>query len=227
MGFTNFEFPHTRTWDSDLREIIDLYKELKAITDNIDSFIKSHLEAYIIEWEKRFAELESEISKQQADFSVEVYKHLEEQLATVKSELQKQLTMIRTDFDKYKADVNTNIGEMQSTITTFQAYVNSQLSNLRTYIDAQNELQELHWKDVVNEMYEYIENLRLEMPEIVNPINGRITTIEQALDDVFGALRFNALTASEYDSLEITAQEYDAKELSTTDYDYNGKTILK
>ena len=38
--------------------------------------------------------------------------------------------------------------------------------------------------------------------------------------------RSNALSASEYDALELSATAYDGHELTARDYDVNGKTLL-
>jgi hypothetical protein len=38
--------------------------------------------------------------------------------------------------------------------------------------------------------------------------------------------RSNALTATEYDALDLTATAYDAYQLTARDYDLNGKTLL-
>jgi len=38
--------------------------------------------------------------------------------------------------------------------------------------------------------------------------------------------RSNALSASEYDALDLTATAYDAYQISARDYDLNGKSLL-
>lgn len=44
--------------------------------------------------------------------------------------------------------------------------------------------------------------------------------------DVYDILRNNAITASEFDNLELTATEYDALDITAYNFDVNGKTFL-
>lgn len=50
--------------------------------------------------------------------------------------------------------------------------------------------------------------------------------INKTLNDIYSQTRTGALTASEYDALELTATSYDSEELTATDYDTNGKEEL-
>ena len=51
-------------------------------------------------------------------------------------------------------------------------------------------------------------------------------SINKTLNDIYSQTRTGALTASEYDGLDLTANAYDNYELTATDYDTNGKEEL-
>ena len=44
--------------------------------------------------------------------------------------------------------------------------------------------------------------------------------------DVYDILRNNAITCSEFESLDLTATEFDSKELTAYNFDVNGKIML-
>lgn len=57
---------------------------------------------------------------------------------------------------------------------------------------------------------------------VKNPINGLWQDIQTVIDSLYDVFRFLALTALEYDSLELSAQAYDNKMLNAIDYDMFG-----
>ena len=46
------------------------------------------------------------------------------------------------------------------------------------------------------------------------------------IDNLFNLSRTDAITASEYDALDLTANEYDAYDLTASQYDNNAKSLL-
>ena len=76
-----------------------------------------------------------------------------------------------------------------------------------------------------------MQKLRDEIPEItsvqvVDPTSGKIVPIQIALNNVYDFLRCCALTASEYDSLQLTAEKYDSYSLTAIEYDLYAKAHL-
>lgn len=60
---------------------------------------------------------------------------------------------------------------------------------------------------------------------MTDPFTGDFVMIKEVVYKL-ADLHKNALTASEYDALELDADTYDAKELSAYDYDWNGYALL-
>lgn len=67
--------------------------------------------------------------------------------------------------------------------------------------------------------------LGLGVNMIRSPFDGTYISIERAINEL-AALHMNALTATEYDALEMDADTYDALELSAYDYDWNGAALV-
>ena len=74
----------------------------------------------------------------------------------------------------------------------------------------------------------FLEKEVLPQLEISQSIVDEIETAFDNLkkEDIYSGARVGALTAYEYDTLELTATEYDSKELTATEYDMNGKEEL-
>ena len=59
-----------------------------------------------------------------------------------------------------------------------------------------------------------------------DPTTGVLSPLQTVLDNLYGSTREDALTATEYDALDLTATAYDAYDLTAFDYDKYGKTLL-
>ena len=61
---------------------------------------------------------------------------------------------------------------------------------------------------------------------LFDPTTGIYSPLQIVVDNLYNSSRENALTASEYDGLELTATSYDGYALTASEYDQNGKTLL-
>ena len=59
-----------------------------------------------------------------------------------------------------------------------------------------------------------------------SPFTGQLESLKSVILSLVGLHRDDALTAQEYDDLELDADAYDAYEVTAFDYDFSGKTIL-
>ena len=59
-----------------------------------------------------------------------------------------------------------------------------------------------------------------------NPVTGTQTTVQQALDDLYGAFNVFGLTAKQFDSLGLTAQQFDNYGLTAAEFDSMGYKLL-
>lgn len=61
---------------------------------------------------------------------------------------------------------------------------------------------------------------------ITSPFTGETENIVDVINELASSQRIEALTALEYDNLELTAIAYDNYELTAYEYDWNGKNLL-
>ena len=71
-----------------------------------------------------------------------------------------------------------------------------------------------------------IQEVSLGQITLYDPTTGTMNNLQVVIDNIYSASREEALTATEYDSLELTATNYDAEELTAFNYDRYGKTLL-
>lgn len=153
------------------------------------------------------------------------YQYLHE-LTTSTKELSDDVEQIKTDMSNLEAEINQKIEDInellaeydikiERAIDTMYVYINGEITNLRNYIDTQDNL--------LNEKIQQIEIGRIN---IFDPTTGLYSPLQIVIDNIYDMNRGNALTATEYDNLELSATDYDEYELTARDYDINGKTLL-
>jgi len=162
-----------------------------------------------------------------------ITKHLEEEFAKIVILTQEQ---IQSMIDAAIADNNLVIAQqlidLKNQITTeYKGYVTAQINTLTIYIDNQdsyyNGLAQSYAATAETNAKNYTDSQVLNYTMMVNPITGEYEDVRNVVEDVVQYFHTeNALTASEYDALDLTASAYDAYDLTAYDYDFNGKIRL-
>lgn len=208
-----FEFPHTRTYDSDLGWLI---KEVSRIADQYDTFI-AYMNSHKIEYEelvRRVAALENEIDSFETEINNRFYT-LDQEL---RSDISQELASVVSQVNAKLQEVDIALRDLENKFNLFKTDMRNlviQYYNLGTaYTDFKIE-------ELINSLPD------LTTVYVYNPIKGEVTTLQVAIYDLYDLGRPEALTALEYDSLEITASEYDALEITALDYDLRGRAILE
>lgn len=153
------------------------------------------------------------------------YKYLHE-LTEATKEMSDDIIELRTEVNNFEVEINEEIQRINDILVEYdikiervknelKVYVNDEIANLRNYVDSEDAL--------LNERIRQIEigNIR-----VYDPSTGLYSPIQIVIDNLYDMGRSNALTASEYDALELSATAYDNYELTARDYDLNGKSLL-
>lgn len=77
-----------------------------------------------------------------------------------------------------------------------------------------------------NELNDKIKDLQIGRINVYDPTTGKFTYIDIVINNVYDMLRFNAITAGEFDGLALTAGEFDNKNLTAYAFDINGRVEL-
>lgn len=153
------------------------------------------------------------------------YQYLHE-LTSVTKELSDEVDEVKEDMASLEEEINQKIAQIneilaeydikiEKAIDTMYVYINNELVNLRAYVDTQDSILD-----------NKIRQIEIGKINIYDPTTGLFSPLQTVIDNIYDMNRGNALTATEYDALELSATEYDAYELSARDYDINGKTLL-
>ena len=212
MSYTSYDFPHTHFYDDDLRELIEMYTKIKNDVDELKSWSEKH-EGEYYELLGRVVRLEGEI----ADFKAEI----ESEFDQLKNGLEQY---IFEQVQEALGELIIDIGNLQSQIDSLRSDLTRGLLEVRSLIDAGDQVT-MDWVEV------RLEEFKKSIPDLTtinvfNPVQGRITSIQIAIDDLYNTSRTGALTAYEYDTMELEAGEYDALLISAYDYDNYAKDIF-
>lgn len=172
---------------------------------------------------KEFKALESKIAEVNAALAkLDEYTQAFNDLTALYNQLEQ-------DFITFKSDVNTQLNNglisLNSRFDSLAANMNSQYT---TFInDVNNRIQALTIKvsDLDTEVTQAIQQLQ-DTIILFNPLTGEENTLQQIIYYLSSLHMTDALTASEYDALDMTATAYDAKDLTAYQYDSAGKTLL-
>lgn len=131
-------------------------------------------------------------------------------------EIEAEVTALRaemTDFEKeITDDINTRFTII---IAELRSMIASTLIQANAYTDA-----------IAETLHEEINQISIGQITVYDPTTGTYTNLQVALDNIYNASREEALTASEYDALELNASVYDGYEITAFNYDRYAKTIL-
>lgn len=131
-------------------------------------------------------------------------------------EIEAEIEELYMAFDKFKDDVDANIAsEFAQIKVELDASLATLLNQANAYTDA-----------VASQLRYEIEQVSVGAITVYDPTTGILSPLQTALDNIYGSSRDDALTATEYDALDLTATAYDAYAISAFDYDKYGKTLL-
>lgn len=131
-------------------------------------------------------------------------------------EIEAEITSLRTEMNEFEDEINQSITLQFAQIKLeLQSMINTALIQANAYTDS-----------VAARLEEEIDQISIGQISLFDPTTGIYSPLQIVVDNLYNAGRNDALTASEYDGLELTATVYDGEELTATEYDQSGKTLL-
>lgn len=230
MSYTDFDFPNTHFYESDLRELIAFYKELQDKYNGLVADIQA-LKEWKTQHEGEYDELllrvktvegeindfEAEVEAKFADLERDLNSKFNALTTEVRNELAQTVLDINRLFNELKSQIESEITAMKIEIANLINYLNDQIANInQNVIDYVND----RLNDFIAHLPDY-ENLI-----VYNPVVGRQTNVQTAINDLYLMFAIYGITAEQYDSLHLTASEFDSKEISAKEYDMLAYELL-
>lgn len=124
--------------------------------------------------------------------------------------------------DNLKADYISRINQLNASLNaritqevfTINNRITSEVITLNTRISLE-----------VQSLKDYIDSQLIDI-KVIDPTTGLISGLQTTLNNIVNLMKGDALTAQQYDALNLTAQTYDNKKLTAYQYDFNGRSLL-
>lgn len=143
------------------------------------------------------------------ELNTDIYNHI--------TEVEKN---IRDDMDKRDTELDEKINRVQTNLL-------EKIGDLNILIYDLNDETRAHIDTEVKKLYDYINDYVPNNMEVLNPVKGYRTSLNQALADMYDNLRYYALTCNEFDSLNLTCTEFDGLSINCTEFDLYGAKRFK
>lgn len=134
----------------------------------------------------------------------DIYKHITEVEKNIRQDMNTKDTELNEKINKVQGDLLEKVNALNILIYKLNA-------ETREYIDSE-----------VTKLYEYIKLYVPDNIQVLNPVKGYYTSLNQALSDMYDNLRYYALNCNEFDVLNLTCSEFDGLFLSCTEFDLYG-----
>jgi hypothetical protein len=131
-------------------------------------------------------------------------------------EIEREIASLRQEMTDFEIEVNNSITTQFNAIKIeLQSMIATALTQANAYTDS-----------VAATLENEIQQISIGQISVFDPTSGLYSPLQNVIDNLYNSSRENALTATEYDALELSATAYDAYELTATEYDQSGKTLL-
>lgn len=221
MGFTFNEFPWTKYYDSDLREVLKYMKEFEAKIDSYDEVIAELQDALedIDGYDARITALENAT----ADLA-----SIRSRLTDLENTLDADVIYLQKQIDA----ISFELGSLGDTISSLKDYIDNKYNTIA--VDISNKIYQIYvdmWT-----MFNGLKDRIIALAEILNNIDTSVynpwpriigkESIQKNIDYAYSDLADNVPTAQEYSELGLSADDYNEYELSAYEYSVRGRKWL-
>ena len=153
------------------------------------------------------------------------YKYLHE-LTTATKDLSDEVAEVKSDMASLEEEINQKIEEINELLIAYDMKIDRIANELYLYVDDKI----VNVRNYVDTQYSILDNRITQIEigdiDIYDPTTGLLSPLQTVIDNLYDMNRGNAITASEYDNLELSATAYDAYDLTAREYDIDAKSLL-
>lgn len=133
---------------------------------------------------------------------------------------------VNSYYTELTGEINALDEKIDTDITRLENYLEDKISELNVLIDTFNAELKAYINLRIDEVYAYIRDYYVNSIKIYDPATGAYTTIQQCVENIYNAVRYFAITASEFDGTGITAKGFDDENLLAAQFDLYGVFIF-
>lgn len=141
--------------------------------------------------------------------------------------LEAEIARLRTEIEDFETQVNQEFAQLTVELRNL---INTRLNEIRqellSLIEVYRAESKAYTDTRIQQVEEEINQILIGQITIHDPTTGFDSDLQTVINNIYDSTREEALTASEYDALELTATTYDGYEITAFNYDQYGKTIL-
>lgn len=131
-------------------------------------------------------------------------------------EIEKEIAALKNEMIEFESEINEEITTRFNAIKLeLQSAISTTLLQANAYTDA-----------TAANLREEIQAVSLGQITLFDPTTGSLNNLQVVIDNIYNTSREEALTATEYDGLQLSATTYDGYQITAFNYDRYGKTIL-
>lgn len=131
-------------------------------------------------------------------------------------EIEAEITALKNEMIEFESEINEEITTRFNAIKLdLQSAISTTLLQANAYTDA-----------TAANLREEIQAVSLGQITLFDPTTGSLNNLQVVIDNIYNTSREEALTATEYDGLQLSATAYDGYQITAFNYDRYGKTIL-
>ena len=219
-----FDFPHTRTYDSDLGWVITQIKEILAVYADFETRISQNTEDIA----SINAEMDSFTSYIEAEVTA-MQDRVDAAIANMNQTLEAFYAQYQGDFAEFKREYEAAFAaqtvQVMQLMEELRNYVNSSNASLRAYVDSTQIETQTYIDLQIDAMYDYVDSIVLDLT-VRNPITGKNASLQEVLNQFYDLIRTGAFTAENFDGSQITCSQFDSSLITAYEFDTEGQNKL-
>lgn len=147
--------------------------------------------------------------------------------------LSNDMQEIQTYFEEFKEQVSEIVAEqlevalkpMQDSLAEMESKLNQMEIDLTLFHAQLTSLSATHEKDV-RELWDKINSLEFNLPDVFNPVADKMDTLQNTLNDLYFNTYDTWISPKQFDALNVTPNAFDALNITPRDFDRRAREIL-
>lgn len=135
-----------------------------------------------------------------------------DQYDEVKRMMEELIISINNRFTEIESDLESEFNQLTNQVLEL---IDNNYNILKNYID--EKYDDLDYK---------IEHISIDSIQLRDPSTGLVSNIQVVINNLFNTFNTDALTASEFDALDLTATAFENYQITAYEFDTQGKIIL-